>query len=243
LRDKYKKKHMTVFQKSVYCKSCDECNRKSELFKLLTTEESKTINEDRFEVQFKTGENIAKQGTKLTHMVNLTSGLVKIYIEGLTGRSVMLNLIGPNSIIGGPGLFTDGKFHFSVTALEETSVCFINAERFKEVLDANKVFAAAYFKHLSMKQLGLYERLVCLTQKQMHGKLADALLYLSERIYKSTDFELNISRQDIADMTAMSKDSAIRILKEFEKDGIIISRGKNINIPKMEALREISLKG
>ena len=234
---------MTVFQKSIYCNSCEECNRKSELFRLLTPEETIILNEDRFEVQFKTGENIAKQGTKLTHLINLTSGLVKIYIEGLSGRSVMLNLIGPYSIIGGPGLFTDGKFHFSVTALEETSVCFINAEYFKEVLDLNKIFAAAYFKHLSMKQLGLYERLVCLTQKQMHGKLADALLYLSEKIYKSTDFEINISRQDIADMTAMSKDSAIRILKEFEKDGIILSKGRRIIILKMEALREISQKG
>ena len=234
---------MTVFHKSVYCNSCEECNRRSELFKLLSPEESETLNEDRFEVQFKTGENIAKQGTKLTHLVNLTSGTVKLFIEGLNGRNLLLNLIGPYSIIGGPGLFTDGKFHFSITALEETSVCFISAERFKEVLDINKTFAAAYFKHLNMKQTMLFDKLVSLTQKQMHGKLADALLYLSEKIYKSTEFELLINRQDIADMTAMSKDSAIRILKEFEKDGIIVSKGRKIIIPKMEALKEISLKG
>jgi CRP/FNR family transcriptional regulator len=213
------------------------------LFKLLTPEETKKINEDRFEVQFKTGENIAKQGTKLTHLVNLTSGSVKLYIEGLNSRNLLLNIIGPYSIIGGPGLFTDGKFHFSITALEETSVCFINAQHFKEILDANKTFAASFFKHLNMKQMMLFDKLVSLTQKQMHGKLADALLYLSEKIYKSTDFELLINRQDIADMTAMSKDSAIRILKEFEKDGIILTRGKKISIPKIEALKEISLKG
>ncbi len=234
---------MTIFNKSVYCKSCEECNRKSELFKLLSPEETKTLNEDRFEVQFKSGENIAKQGMKLTHVVNLTSGFVKIYIEGLNGRNLLLNLVGPHSIIGGPGMFTDAKFHFSITALEDTSVCFINAEYFKEVLDINKVFAAAFFKHLNMKQMGLFEKLVSLTQKQMHGKLADALLYLSEKIYMSTDFNLNISRQDLADMTAMSKDSAIRILKEFEKDGIIILNGKKVTIPNMESLREISMKG
>jgi CRP/FNR family transcriptional regulator, polysaccharide utilization system transcription regulator len=234
---------MTVFQKSAYCKSCEDCNRKSELFKLLSSEETKILNEDRFEVQFRTGENIAKQGTKLNHLVNLTSGSVKIYIEGLNGRNLLLNIIGPYSIIGGPGIFTDNKFHFSITALEETSVCFINTERFKEILDANKTFAAAFFKHLNMKQMMLFDKLVSLTQKQMHGKLADALLYLSEKIYKSTDFDLLINRQDIADMTAMSKDSAIRILKDFEKDGIIVLTGRRIFIPKMEALREISLKG
>jgi CRP/FNR family transcriptional regulator, polysaccharide utilization system transcription regulator len=234
---------MTVYHKSAFCKTCEECNRKSELFKLLNPAETKIINEDRFEVLFKTGENIAKQGTKLTHIVNLTSGFVKIYIEGINGRNLLLNLIGPHSLIGGPGLYTDGKFHFSITALEETSVCFINSERFKEVLEINKVFAAAFFKHLNGKQMMLFHKLVSLTQKQMHGKLADALIYLSEKIYRSFDFELTINRQDIADMTAMSKDSAIRILKEFEKDGIIITEGKRIIIPKMDALKEISLKG
>ena len=234
---------MAIYQKSIYCKSCEECNRKSELFQLLTVEETKSLNDDRFEVKFKTGENIAKQGTMLTHVVNLTSGLVKIYIEGLNDRNLLLNLIGPHSIIGGPGLFTDGKFHFSINALEETSVCFINAERFKTILDKNSVFAAAFFKHLNMKQMMLFDKLVSLTQKQMHGKLADALIYLSEKIYNSTDFELAISRQDLADMTAMSKDSAIRILKEFEKDGIITSKGRKISIPKMGALKEISWRG
>jgi CRP/FNR family transcriptional regulator len=234
---------MIIYQKSAYCKTCEECNRKSELFRLLSPEETRIINDDRFEVQFRTGENIAKQGTKLTHIINLTSGYVKLYIEGIYGRNFLLNLIGPNSIIGGPGLFTDGKFHFSLSALEDTSVCFINVDHFKEVLELNKVFAAAFFRHLNGKQMMLFNKLVSLTQKQMHGKLADALLYLSETIYMSTDFELNISRQDIADMTAMSKDSAIRILKEFEKDGIIITNGRRIVIPKMEALREISMKG
>jgi len=213
------------------------------LFKLLTAEETKIINEDRFEVQFKTGENIAKQGTKLTHIVNLTSGFVKIFIEGIYGRNLLLSLIGPYSIIGGPGLYTDGKFHFSITALEQTSVCFINAEHFKQVLDINKTFAAAFFKHLNGKQMMLFDKLVSLTQKQMHGKLADALLYLSEKIYMSADFELSINRQDLADMTAMSKDSAIRILKEFEKDGIILCKGRRISIPDVEALKEISYKG
>ena len=234
---------MALYQKSEFCKTCEECNRKSELFKLLTPDETLAMNEDRFEVKFRAGENIAKQGTMLTHIVNITHGMVKIYIEGLNNRNLLLNLIGPHSLIGGPGMFTDGRFHFSISAIEETRVCFINAERFKQILDQNKNFAAAFFKHLNSKQIMLFDKLVSLTQKQMHGKLADALLYLSQKIYMSTNFELGISRQDLADMTAMSKDSAIRILKEFEKDGIIESSGRKISIPNIEALKEISLRG
>jgi CRP/FNR family transcriptional regulator, polysaccharide utilization system transcription regulator len=234
---------MTIYKKSIYCKNCDDCNRRSDLFKLLNDEELAILNEDRFEVMFKPGENIVKQGTNLTHIVNLTSGLAKLYIEGINDRNLLLNLIGPYSIIGGPGVFTDQRFHFSLTALEPCSVCFINVENFKKVININAVFAGKFLEHLNSKQHMLYDKLISLTQKQMHGKIADALIYLSEKIYKSPDFEVTISRQDLADMTAMSKDSAIRILKELEKDGIISINGKTFSIPGMDALKEISAKG
>jgi CRP/FNR family transcriptional regulator len=52
-----------------------------------------------------------------------------------------------------------------------------------------------------------------------------------------------LSRQDISEFSGMSKDSAIRILKEFENEGIIQATGKNISIIKMNLLKEISIKG
>jgi CRP/FNR family transcriptional regulator len=54
---------------------------------------------------------------------------------------------------------------------------------------------------------------------------------------------MHLSRQEIADLTAMSKDSAIRILKDFERDGIITMQGSNLSILDMEQLNEISLRG
>ena len=240
---KYTHLKMTIYKKPVYCKSCDECNRRSELFSLLNSEELEVLNQDRFEVTFKAGENIAKQGTTLTHIINLTTGYAKLYIEGINDRNLLLNLVGPYTILGGPGVFTDHRYHFSVTALEPTSVCFINAGNFKKIIYSNAVFTAKFLEHLNQKQSMLYDKLISLTQKQMHGKIADALIYLSEKIYKSLEFELTISRQDLADMTAMSKDSAIRILKELEKDEIILINGRKISIPGMQALKEISAKG
>ena len=77
----------------------------------------------------------------------------------------------------------------------------------------------------------------------MHGRMADGLLYLANGFYKSNSFFLQISRQDIADMTAMSKDSAIRILKELERDGIISLNGRKIEILDIEHLYELSEKG
>lgn len=234
---------MTILTKPQTCRECGDCNSKSEIFRLLTREEAIILNEDRFEVHFKTGENITKQGTNLTHIINLISGYAKVYIEGINERNLLLKLVGPNTLMEGPGIFTDQRFHFSVTALEPCSVCFINVENFKKVLAMNKDVNNKFLEHLSTKRAMMYEKLISLTQKQMHGKIADAIIYLSEDIFKNTEFDLPLSRQDLADMTAMSKDSAIRILKEFEKDGILKISGRKISIPRMELLKDIAARG
>jgi CRP/FNR family transcriptional regulator len=85
--------------------------------------------------------------------------------------------------------------------------------------------------------------MVGLSQKQMHGRIADALIYLVDEIYLGTTIGAEISRQDIADFTSMSKDSAIRILKEFERDGIINLEGRNIEVVDNKRLHNISVKG
>ncbi len=65
---------MTLLQKSKLCIDCTICNQKSELFRLLNEEETQIINQERYGVHFKTGENIVKQGTLVTHITNVVRG-------------------------------------------------------------------------------------------------------------------------------------------------------------------------
>ena len=88
-----------------------------------------------------------------------------------------------------------------------------------------------------------FDQILSLTQKQMHGRIADVLFYLSDKIYCNNPFDMTISRQDLADLSAMSKESAIRILKEFKEEGILTTEGNSINILKPELLKQISETG
>jgi len=73
--------------------------------------------------------------------------------------------------------------------------------------------------------------------------MADILLCLSERIFKERDFELNLSRRELAELTGMSTESVIRMLKKFKDDGLIQMTGKTINITNFELLKKISEYG
>ena len=234
---------MTTFHRSTNCHNCDVCNQKSPFFKNLSEEQIKILNENRYEITFREGENIIKQGTASSHVIMLTSGMAKMYIEGIDNRNLILELVKPWVLIGGPGIYIDNRYHYSVTALETCTACFIETANLKKVVRQNPDFAEVMLSHCSFNGSKNFERLVSIVQKQMHGRIADVLLYLMKEVYASGTFELNISRQDIGDLSGLSKDSAIRILKELENEGVIQLDGRKISILKEDMLKMISFKG
>ena len=225
------------------CEGCEKCNQKAPLFKHLSDEELRIINRDRYSVKFHEGEVILKQGTAAKTIISVVNGFARKYMEGFNDRKLILDFVKPWQLVGAPGVHNNGKYSFSVVAIQETLVCFIDAGNFTEILGKNGEFAKAYVSLCSANYGRSLERMVSLSQKQMHGRIADALIYLSEEIYESNKVGAEISRQDIADYTSMSKDSAIRILKEFERDEIIVLDGKRIEIISEDRLHEISQRG
>ncbi|MEN8229818.1 MAG: Crp/Fnr family transcriptional regulator [Bacteroidota bacterium] len=225
------------------CIGCENCNEKAHLFQALSNEELELINKDRYSVRFHEGEVILKQGTQANYFISVIEGFARMYIEGHNDRKLILEFIKPWRLIGGPGAQLNDKHRYSVVAVRETLVCFIDSNNFKKVLSANSEFSDQFLAMCGGNYNRALERMVGLSQKQMHGRISDALIYLAEEIYLGTTIGAEISRQDIADYTSMSKDSAIRILKEFERDRIINLKGRIIEILDSKRLHAISQMG
>jgi len=85
--------------------------------------------------------------------------------------------------------------------------------------------------------------MLSLTQKRMHGRLAETILMFADEIFESDEFEMLLSRQELGDMTNMAKESVVRILKEFESEGIIDAGCPRMRIFDKDRLRMISEKG
>ncbi|HRZ77429.1 MAG TPA: cyclic nucleotide-binding domain-containing protein, partial [Bacteroidales bacterium] len=149
---------------------CARCGVKSALLCTLTDEELRRVDAGKLQVTFRQGETIRKQGTFLSHVLILRSGLAKVYLEGPGDRNTILRIVRPTHFIGGPGLHYERIHHYSVSALTRTEVCFIDASLFLELLKSNASFAAEYMKDYSMNTLAVYDRLVNITQKQMPGR-------------------------------------------------------------------------
>ena len=224
-------------------RNCADCDVRCPLFNYLSPDELEMIDGNKLTVLFKKGETIRKQGTFMSHVLSLNSGFAKLYLEGIEQRNTIIRIVKPGNFIGGPGIYLDQMHHYTVTALEESMVCFIEVPVFRKIIDSNKEFAHEFMKDFSRNILSVYNRLVFLTQKQMPGRLADTLIYLFEEIFEQSKFKLTLSKQDLADLSAMSKESAIKVLRSFQNEGIIRVGEHDIELVDPDALRRISRFG
>lgn len=219
---------------------CGDCLKKCEPFLQLSEKELNYIDNHRYEAKFKAGEIIFKQGSPVSHIVSFSYGIAKVYLEVDNQREVIISIVQPTAIVGCPGIYLDGRHKYSLSALKDSLVCFIDVNIFKEIFRNNSKFAESILHDNSLQYIRLVTKLVNISVKQSHGRIAEILLYLSNSIFKSDKFDVLLSRQEIADITGMSKEGAIRILKEFQQEKLIKCDGQIITVLDKKKLLEIS---
>lgn len=221
---------------------CALCDFKSAAARKLSPEETDNLAANCLTVKFKKGDSIIKQGTYSTNVAYLKNGLVKIHIDGPYHVQVV-RIVKPSSYLGLPTTFGDKINQYSVTAIEDSEVCFIDITLFRKLLATNPDFSNQILIELCKGELESYQKCVNRTQKQTRGKLADVLLDFSDNIYHSDTFTVHINQEDIGNLVDASRESVSRVLGEFVKDGILKISGKQIEIINKQMLRTISLKG
>lgn len=224
---------------------CARCFDEGEdsIFDCLTTEELELLVKEKRHVVFNAGETILKQNTSASHVVCIKRGLAKVIAEGEGDKKLILRLVASHSILTGGGIFIDEIRHFTVQAVTQVECCFIDSEKIYELISNNSRFAFELLKLNNQQNVQMLNNLVGITQKYMPGRVSDLLLYLKNEIFLCNPFDTRLSRQELADMTGMTMESFIRILKEFKSSGIIAVDGSSIHVLDEDALQLISRKG
>lgn len=236
--------------------NCDKClgctydcclNRSNcgvnHIFNNLSKDDLRSIMDNKRQIKFRAGETMIKQNTPLTHIICIRSGLAKVVSEGPKGKNLIVDIIKDNNIFTGGGTIIDDSHHFTVAALTDIECCFIETSKIFAVLSVNSIFAMDLLKLYNGQHIKMHKTLINLIHKYMPGRVADTLLYLKNKIYLTNPFQFILSKQELADMSGMTKESFIRNLKEFEDSGIINHTRNTINILKEEDLIEISKNG
>ncbi len=222
---------------------CTVSNSTCKCFDKLTKEERELIDSKSVYVTYKKGEILCKKGGISSHIMMIENGLVKVYLEN-NSNILVLKVVTNGNLIGLSSIRSESNvFPYSVMAYIDTRVKQIDLATFHQVLDSNAAFAKEVIELLGTNSEQIHGRFFCLVHKQSYGRMADILLCLSDRIFKTKEFDLPVSRKDLAELTGLSSETVIRILKKFQDDNLISIEGKSIQLLDYEKLIEISEKG
>ena len=196
--------------------------------------------------KYKKNETIYCEGETPMHLMCLLSGKVKIYTDGVGGRSQIIRVIKDKEYFAYRAYFAQENFVTAAAAFEPCTICLVPMPVISELIKENTDLAMFFIKQLSI-DLGISdERTVNLTQKHIRGRLAESLLFLKDTYGVEEDqctLSIYLSREDLANLSNMTTSNAIRTLSNFATEKLIIIDGRKIKIIDEERLKKISKIG
>lgn len=223
--------------------ACPNLDLINSCFSLLTREEWESISVGQKIASYNKGELILKQGIIPNYVLFITEGYALKYIETDEGRSVNVDILREGDFIGIQTILNVTNCNYSFQALSNLKACSINLAVLKSLLENNISFTLRLLKRAAEDENALMQFHTRLTYKQMSGRLAITLLFLTEN--RNTDLNVFglLSRKDIANFAGISHINTTKILKEFEKDGIVKLHDRDIYIVDREKLEYIAKIG
>lgn len=219
------------------------CEISAPCFQKLSLEEMEMVRASKTQVLFRKGDNLTKQGAFASYVLFVINGLAKQYLEGDNNKSFNLRIIQPGEFVGLSSVFNKNVFNYSSIALTDCQVYLVEKTAIAGVIKQNGQFGFDIIKRYCEQNSNLFESMKALLYKQMNGRMADTLLYIENIKNEYPEIFQLLSRKDIADFAGISTESAVKLLKTFEKDGLIQLSEKDILVQDKNTLKEISKRG
>lgn len=219
------------------------CEIQAPCFQMLTPQEIELVRASKTQILFRKGDNLTKQGTFASYILFIIKGLAKQYIEGDLNKSYNLRILQAGEFVGLSSVFSKNIFNYSSVAITDCQVFLIEKEAIAKVVKQNGTFAFDIIKRYCSQNVNLFDSLHKVLYKQMNGRIAETLLYIDGLKGDYPEIFQLLSRKDIADFAGISTESTVKLLKSFEKDGLIELNEKDIVVIDPKELQEISKRG
>jgi len=199
-------------------------------------EELRKLSDERKTKLYKKRENLFEEGDYPRYLFFVKSGKVKVFKTNDDGKDYIINIHRPGDFVGYVDLIQSEEYTESAAALEDTEVNLIPKEDFQALLYGNRDVASQLIKMLADNISEKEEQLLHLAYNSVRKRVADAIIYLSEKEDKE---DIQILRDDLARIVGTAKESVIRMLTEFKQDGYIEIIDGNIYIRDKEKLKSL----
>ena len=191
---------------------------------------------------FGRGEMLHLKGESVQQVLLLTAGYAKVTQFGATGAEVILRLGVPGDVLGASGLFSAGLHCTTAQAFRPCKTLSWDARVFRILMETYPVVHQNMARILGEELMELEERFLEVATEKVSSRLARQLLRLQEKMGRviNGEVELQLSREELAQMTGTTLFTVSRILSAWETEGIVKPAREVVVIRDRESLRLIS---
>lgn len=221
---------------------CEQCiARQMNSLKSMTTEELRNVSSCKTTRYYKKGDIIFDEGESLHGVYCVRSGVCKLTKLSANGKDHTVKLMGKGELLGQRSVISDERTNLSAVALNDIELCFVPKEQIVTPLHDNHNFSFDVLQNMAKDLRHAEEDIINMAQKSVKQRMAETLLYIKNSFGTDADGALNImlSREDYASIVGTATESAIRILSQFKKEGLISTSGKHIIIKDVEGLKRV----
>lgn len=222
---------------------CDKCSAETgSIFRHLISEEGDLISFKKEFRQFRRGDVLYREGSRISGFYCIHSGIIKVFKTGFDGKEQIIRFAKPGDIIAYRSVLSNEPACTSAKVIEDCEVCFIPSEILISFVRSNPVFAHELLK-LACHELGEANSFITdIAQKTVRERLAEILLFLVSDfgLDDQNYLKISLTREELSNIIGTATESVIRLLSEFKADKLVELNGRRIKILDPKGLEKIS---
>ncbi len=195
-------------------------------------DELEALKEGRSINRYKKKQVIYTEGNHPSRLFYLQKGKVKTFKRNEDGKELIVGLYNEGDFIGYIPLLENKTYRETAEALEDTELAIIPRAEFEELLGSNPSVMKKFIGILARNIDDREEQLLAIAYNSLRKKVADTLitLYKKYNAQNVADFQIDLSRENLAAIAGVAKESLIRMLGELKEEQLISLDGARIRI-------------
>lgn len=173
------------------------------------------------------------------HTYYIVSGKIKTVKTDSYGKEYVTDILLPGNLLGFLPIKENGEYRETAIAMESTILSVVPKHEFIDFLKREPSFSCALIELMADNMAEKENRMLQLAYATVKERVAETLLHFHDKNYDTNPIS-GISRDDLASIVGTTKESLVRALSDFKKDGSIKSTAKNIAINDIKTLRRNS---
>jgi len=189
--------------------------------------------------EFSRGENIFIEGNEAAGFYIIIKGRVKVYKLSVDGKEQILHIAGIKELLGAVSAFAGSPYPAHADALEKTKAFFFPRKDFQKLIQEEPSVVMNMMANLSMRLQHFTRMIEDLSLKEVPGRLAAYLLYLSSQSADSCSVEIDISKGQLASLLGTIPETLSRILRRMNERDILEVKGRKVKLLNKKLLNDI----